>query len=301
MPPYIIAKNPTRRKLTQAVVRASSKRRGIVGSCVYHFLPAHNRPNVPVCFKRARITRDPQQGAYCIRACLRYSTWLDWKSELEVNQWDELSQDLISKKRFTNPIATNGALLEGFMFAIGWRKCSKKNDQFGQSLRYVGDNLFEKIQNCYNSLGVASFDQVNYEGNIPTNQGACEFASALTFTMNGFKNAPHVDKDASLYALGWWFKADKRTGQIQRDSSKRCTGGKLIFPNENFWIDLSACHGLIQVVWASSTFAHYTDPEQDNESTNWWVCLGNAQGGWQKQWAKKATAIMRMVRERDIK
>ncbi|MBW0548297.1 hypothetical protein O181_088012 [Austropuccinia psidii MF-1] len=218
-------------------------------------------------------------------------------SEVEVNQWDELSQFLFREKRFTDPIATNGALLEGFMFAIGWRKCTTKNEQFGlygsagkienakdewrdrganlssvgrilgQSLRYVGDNLFQKIQNCYNSLGVPSFDQVNYEGNNPANQGACEFASALTFTMNGFKNAPHVDKDASLYASGWWFQADKRTGQIQRDASKRCTGGKLIFPNEHFWIDLSDCHGLIQVVWASSTFVHYTDPAQDNKST----------------------------------
>ncbi|MBW0592647.1 hypothetical protein O181_132362 [Austropuccinia psidii MF-1] len=83
--------------------------------------------------------------------------------------------------------------------------------------------------------------------------------------MNEFKNAPHADKDASQYASGWWFQADKRTGQIQRDASKWFTGGKLIFPNEHFWIDLSGCHGLIQVVCASSTFVHYTDPAQDNE------------------------------------
>ncbi|MBW0589499.1 hypothetical protein O181_129214, partial [Austropuccinia psidii MF-1] len=51
-------------------------------------------------------------------------------SEVEVNQWDELSQFLFCEKRFTDPIATNGALLEGFMFAIGWRKCSTKNEQF---------------------------------------------------------------------------------------------------------------------------------------------------------------------------
>ncbi|MBW0559008.1 hypothetical protein O181_098723 [Austropuccinia psidii MF-1] len=218
-------------------------------------------------------------------------------SEIEVNQWDELSQFLFHKKRFTDPIATNGALLEGFMFAIGWCKCSTKNEQFGlyasvgkienakdewqnqganlslvgcilgRSLRYVGDNLFEKIQNCYNSLEVPSFDQVNYAGHIPANQGACKFASALTFTMNGFKNSPHLDKDALLYASGWWFQADKRTGQIQRDASKWCTGGKLNFPSDHFCIDLSDCHGLIQVVWASSTFVHCTDPEQDNEST----------------------------------
>ncbi|MBW0572714.1 hypothetical protein O181_112429 [Austropuccinia psidii MF-1] len=116
------------------------------------------------------------------------------------------------------------------MFAIGWHKCSTKNEQFclygsvgkienakdewrnrganlssvgcilGQSLQYVGDNSFQKIQNCYSSLGVPSFDQVNYEGNIPANLGACEFASALTFTMNGFKNSPHLEKDASQYA-----------------------------------------------------------------------------------------------------
>ncbi|MBW0531486.1 hypothetical protein O181_071201 [Austropuccinia psidii MF-1] len=52
-------------------------------------------------------------------------------SEVEVNQWDELSQFLFREKRFTDPIATNGELLEGFMFAIAWRKCSTKNDQFG--------------------------------------------------------------------------------------------------------------------------------------------------------------------------
>ncbi|MBW0543863.1 hypothetical protein O181_083578 [Austropuccinia psidii MF-1] len=52
-------------------------------------------------------------------------------SEVKVNQWDELSQFLFRKRRFTDPIATNGALLKGFMFAIGWRKCSTKNEQFG--------------------------------------------------------------------------------------------------------------------------------------------------------------------------
>ncbi|MBW0484526.1 hypothetical protein O181_024241 [Austropuccinia psidii MF-1] len=217
-------------------------------------------------------------------------------SEVKVNQWDELSQFLFRKTRFTNLIATNGALLEGFIFAIGWRECSTKNEQFGlygslrkienaknelrnqganlnlvgfilgQSLQYVGDNLFEKIQNCYKSLGVPSFDQIKYEADIPANQGAFGFASALTFTINGFKNAPHVDEDAFLYASGWWFQDDKQTSQIQRDASKQCKGGNFIFPNEHFWIDLSKCLGPIQVVWARSKFAHYTDPEQENKS-----------------------------------
>ncbi|MBW0558936.1 hypothetical protein O181_098651 [Austropuccinia psidii MF-1] len=52
-------------------------------------------------------------------------------SEFEVNEWDELSQFLFCKIRFTDLIAKNGALLEGFMFAIGRRKCSTKNEQFG--------------------------------------------------------------------------------------------------------------------------------------------------------------------------
>ncbi|MBW0519536.1 hypothetical protein O181_059251 [Austropuccinia psidii MF-1] len=211
-------------------------------------------------------------------------------SEGKVNQWDEFSQLLFCKKKFTDPFATNGALLEGFMFAIGWCKFSTKNEQFGiygrlgrikdakdewrkrgailssvvfilvQSLQYVGDKLFQKMQTFYKSLGVPSFDKVNYEADISANQGAFEFASTLTFTMNRLKYSPHVHKDALLYALGWWFQADKKTGQIQRDASKHCTGGKLIFANEHFWIDLSECHGLIKVVWASSTFFHCTDP-----------------------------------------
>ncbi|MBW0589888.1 hypothetical protein O181_129603 [Austropuccinia psidii MF-1] len=123
------------------------------------------------------------------------------------------------------------------MFTIGWHKCSTKNEQFGlygslgkientkdewwnqganlssvgfilgKSLRYVGDKSFQKIQTCYKSLGVPSFDQVNYKANISANQGAFEFASALTFTMNRLENSPHLDKDALLYASGWWFQA----------------------------------------------------------------------------------------------
>ncbi|MBW0577460.1 hypothetical protein O181_117175, partial [Austropuccinia psidii MF-1] len=60
MPPYTIKNTPTRRKLSQAVVPANSTRGGIAGILFYHFPPAHNRPNVPVSFKRTRITRDPQ-------------------------------------------------------------------------------------------------------------------------------------------------------------------------------------------------------------------------------------------------
>ncbi|MBW0553355.1 hypothetical protein O181_093070 [Austropuccinia psidii MF-1] len=128
------------------------------------------------------------------------------------------------------------------MFTIGWHKCSTKNKQFriyrslgriadakdewqnqganlslvscilAQSLQYAGDKLFQKMQTCYKSLGVPSFDQVSYEANVSENQGAFGFASALTFTMNRFKNSPHLDKDALLYALGWWVSADKQTG-----------------------------------------------------------------------------------------
>ncbi|MBW0494326.1 hypothetical protein O181_034041 [Austropuccinia psidii MF-1] len=160
-------------------------------------------------------------------------------SEAKVNQWYESSQFLFHKRKFTDLIPTNGALLEGLMFAIGWKKCSTKNKQFGlyeslgkientkdewqnkgenisavgcilgQSLQYVGEKLFQKIKTFHKSLGVLSFDQFNYEANISTNQGEFEFASELTFTMNGSKNSPHLYKDALLYAPGWWFQADK--------------------------------------------------------------------------------------------
>ncbi|MBW0561667.1 hypothetical protein O181_101382 [Austropuccinia psidii MF-1] len=94
MPPYIIEKTPTRRKLSQAVVPASSTRGGIAGGRVYHFLPAHNRPNVPVSFKRTRITRDPQQGAYCIHVFLRYFRWLDLNLIEWENQYVKLNNAL---------------------------------------------------------------------------------------------------------------------------------------------------------------------------------------------------------------
>ncbi|MBW0488824.1 hypothetical protein O181_028539 [Austropuccinia psidii MF-1] len=100
-------------------------------------------------------------------------------SEAKVNQWYESSQLLFHKRKFTDPIPTNGELLEGLIFAIGWQKRSTKNKQFGlyeslgkientkdewqnrganisgvgyilcQSLQYVGDELFQKIQTCH--------------------------------------------------------------------------------------------------------------------------------------------------------
>ncbi|MBW0569936.1 hypothetical protein O181_109651 [Austropuccinia psidii MF-1] len=154
--------------------------------------------------------------------------------------------------------------MEGFIFAIGWRKCSTKNEKFGLygSLGKI-ENAKDEWQNQGANLSLVGCilgQSLQYIGDkLFHNQGAFRFASALTLTMNGFKNSPHLDKDALLYALGWWFQADKQTGRIQKDASKRCTGGKLIFPNEDFRIDLSKCHGLI------STFNHYTDPAHDNE------------------------------------
>ncbi|MBW0478808.1 hypothetical protein O181_018523 [Austropuccinia psidii MF-1] len=67
------------------------------------------------------------------------------KSEVKVNQLDELSQLLFCKRKITTPIATNGELLEGFMFEIGWHKCSTKNKQFEiyGSLRRIEDTKDE--------------------------------------------------------------------------------------------------------------------------------------------------------------
>ncbi|MBW0509700.1 hypothetical protein O181_049415 [Austropuccinia psidii MF-1] len=134
-------------------------------------------------------------------------------SEVEVNQWDELSQFLSCERKFTYTIATNGALMEGLMFGIGWCKCTMKNEKFGLygSLGKI-ENTKDEWWNQGANLSLVDCIQVNYEANISSNQGAFKFASALTFTMNGFKNLPHLDKDALLYALGWWFQADKPTG-----------------------------------------------------------------------------------------
>ncbi|MBW0552283.1 hypothetical protein O181_091998 [Austropuccinia psidii MF-1] len=320
MPPYTIENTPTRRKLSQAAVPAISTCGGIAGSGFYHFPPALNGPNGPVCFKRTRIIRDPQQGAYCICMCLRYSTWLDWKVIEWEHQYIKVNNALstaIFRLRYLRLQIRKGQVTKNEQFGLygSVGKIENTKDEWqnqganlssvvcilGQSLQYVGDGLFQKIQNCYKSLGVPSFDQVNCEANIPANQGAFKFASALTYTMNVFKNSPHLDSDSSLYALGWWFQADKRTGQIKRDASKRCTGGKLIFPNEHFWIDLSKCHGLIQLVWASSTFIHYTDPAQDNKSTTLVGMSAQCSSRLAKTMWPKAMAILRLAREWAIK
>ncbi|MBW0489104.1 hypothetical protein O181_028819 [Austropuccinia psidii MF-1] len=65
--------------------------------------------------------------------------------EVQVNQWDELSQFSFEERKLPDLIATNGALLEGFMFAIGWQNCSTNNKQFViyGSLRRIEDTKDE--------------------------------------------------------------------------------------------------------------------------------------------------------------
>ncbi|MBW0478309.1 hypothetical protein O181_018024 [Austropuccinia psidii MF-1] len=182
-------------------------------------------------------------------------------SEVEVNQWDELSQFLFCERKFTDPIQTNGNYWRDLCLQLGGANAAQRMNNL-VFMEVLGKLKIQKMNGGTKGQILAC-----YEANISANQGASKFASALTFTMNRFKNSPHLDEDASLYALRWWFQADTWTGLIQRDASKWCTGGKLIFPNENFCIDLLECHGLIQVVWASSTFVHYNDPAHNNEST----------------------------------
>ncbi|MBW0558804.1 hypothetical protein O181_098519 [Austropuccinia psidii MF-1] len=123
--------------------------------------------------------------------------------EVEFNQLDELSQFLFWEIKLTDLIATNVALLEGFMFAIGWRKCSTKNEQFGlYGILGEIENTKDEWWNQGENLSLVGCILVHYEANISPNQGAFDFASALTFTMNRFKNSPHLDKDASWNALG---------------------------------------------------------------------------------------------------
>ncbi|MBW0473306.1 hypothetical protein O181_013021 [Austropuccinia psidii MF-1] len=90
-------------------------------------------------------------------------------SEVKVNQWDELSQFFFCKS-FTNPIATNGALLEGSMFAIGWRKFSTKNEQFGLygSLGKI-ENAKDEWRNQGANISVVSNNATNClcQGRLP--------------------------------------------------------------------------------------------------------------------------------------
>ncbi|MBW0564931.1 hypothetical protein O181_104646 [Austropuccinia psidii MF-1] len=85
-------------------------------------------------------------------------------SEVKVNQWDELSQFLFCKKRFTDTIAINRALMEVFMFAIGWRKCSTNNEQFGLygSVRKIENTKDEWQKQGSNPILAANASQANH-------------------------------------------------------------------------------------------------------------------------------------------
>ncbi|MBW0534278.1 hypothetical protein O181_073993 [Austropuccinia psidii MF-1] len=94
MPPYTIGNTLTRHKMSQAAVPEISTCGGIALSGFYHFPPAHNRPNGPVCFKRTRIIGDTHRGAYCIHMSSQYSPWLDWKVIEWEHQYIKLKNEL---------------------------------------------------------------------------------------------------------------------------------------------------------------------------------------------------------------
>ena len=56
----------------------------------------------------------------------------DSMSPGEINGWEKLVFHFLDLTSYVSPVKTNGAQLDGLMWADGWRKCSKVDESFGR-------------------------------------------------------------------------------------------------------------------------------------------------------------------------
>ncbi|MBW0536990.1 hypothetical protein O181_076705 [Austropuccinia psidii MF-1] len=65
-------------------------------------------------------------------------------SEVEVNQWDQLSQFLFSERKFTNPIATNGNYWRDLCLLYGGTNLAQRTNNLG-FIEPLGESKTQKM------------------------------------------------------------------------------------------------------------------------------------------------------------
>ena len=92
-------------------------------------------------------------------------------------------------------------------------------------------------------------------------------ATALTFTLNGFYNHPHLDThDATDFAFLLSIPIRKSDGHIVSQSlGYNCSDGQFVFPHHQALVDFNKLDGICTMVWDAKEYHHCTLPPQKSD------------------------------------
>ncbi|EFP77747.2 uncharacterized protein PGTG_03703 [Puccinia graminis f. sp. tritici CRL 75-36-700-3] len=161
-------------------------------------------------------------------------------SAIEREEINFVTTFLHQSKKFVNPTGPSHTW-GGRMWGIGWRKCMKALKLFGRyiKLRVARQSHTEYFalsnQDLMETNGIPSFASAEFNDSL----SKLDCAPHITFTSNGFFNAPHFDKgDTSEYAFALFVPTNSSDGTLADPSSGyNVSGGRFVFPNYRFYID----------------------------------------------------------------
>ena len=227
--------------------------------------------------------------AFCKFTVMAFSTM----SAEELQGWEKLVCFFLDQTNYVQKVKNNGPHMGGEMWACGWRKCSKRQEGFGQyccvarltammkkslynaedeadafreanewiaiQLIKLAPNDFDQYHQALTEKNLPSMAHMEY----PTPYSIFDFASFFTFTMHNFFNAPHKDTDVNNWTLVCWIPifnpntSDEDT-PILADKQFDMVGGQFTFRDFQVYLDLNEVVGVTMCVFRSNKEVHQT-------------------------------------------
>ena len=220
----------------------------------------------------------------------------------EVEKFDEFFKHIHQDSHLHSPVKTNGALVTGAMWAMGWRagyergiafdtysypKNGKKTEEwdnlrskdygihsfYGYRFSSMASAFFSTTQQLTQAVAVPLWGQRHIPEKDLDMQDFC-FASNLTYTKSDshgrmFSNKPHKDNDGSPMTFGVWGLVDEN-GALSKGKVDMMKGVFFYIASYRIKVDFAARTDCVwELVWRGKEDVHATVEGTVVEGYNW--------------------------------
>ena len=152
-----------------------------------------------------------------------------------------------------------------------WKELQSHNEFLGERLRSLSACAYKKNNDVMKGSNIPNWDQQEWR----EAHSDVEFASNVSVTWGDFYNRNHRDKaDINPFTYGLFAYINPQTGEVIPPPSNE-RGHGLMFPHQACIVDYAESNGIVEVVWETTKFHHYTTKPPDSlKTTNYSTHFG---------------------------
>lgn len=132
-------------------------------------------------------------------------------------------------------------------------------------------NAYQENEQMMDKMGIPNWSEDTWRRLTKM----CKFAANVSVTFNDFYNKPHEDqRDANSWTYGIFAYIDRKTGMPIPPPSGELGHG-MMFPQQACLVDFVHANGIIEILWQTTKFTHYTTkPPLSLRSNKSWTHFG---------------------------